>query len=135
MTIVNLNLVRVERDLAKRGMTAAAAAEAVALYRQFLELVQLNPDLALCPPSAADLAWHAHMLRSAEYRADCIALIGAPIDHDGDAFGTAEFRAAWATTRRLWKERYGVDLVEDPDARDVNSLAPASCLRPLPRAA
>ncbi|WP_372395354.1 hypothetical protein ABMY26_07275 (plasmid) [Azospirillum sp. HJ39] len=135
MKIADLNLARVERDLTKHGMTPMAAAEAVALYRQFLDLVQQHPDLALCPPSAADLAWHAHMLRSAEYRADCIALFGAPIDHDGDAFGTPDFRAAWATTRQLWKERFGVDLVEDPDARDVNSHAPASCLRPLPRAA
>eukprot|EP00656_Telonema_subtile_P006617 TRINITY_DN13064_c0_g1_i2.p1 TRINITY_DN13064_c0_g1~~TRINITY_DN13064_c0_g1_i2.p1 ORF type:complete len:353 (-),score=59.52 TRINITY_DN13064_c0_g1_i2:3-1061(-) len=42
--------------------------------------LQLRPSSYLC-----DLLWHAHMLHSVEYAADCYRLVGEPVLHDPTA--------------------------------------------------
>lgn len=134
--IALLDLSAVRADLVCRdGLLPATADEAISLYRQFLTLCAQHDDTPVCPPSLADKAWHRHIARTAAYRVDCLSIFGAPLEHDVDAFGTPAFDAAWAETRRLYRDQFGVELEKDATALEASSLAPAACYRPLPKAA
>ncbi|KAA0571100.1 hypothetical protein [Azospirillum sp. Sh1] len=134
--IAELDLSAVHADLVRRdGMTPAQADAAITMYRQFLTLAALYPAIPVCPPSAADKAWHRHMMRPLAYFDVCQPLFGGPLDHDPDAYGTPEFTAAWGETRRLFREHFGIELLADATALEANSRAPAACYRPLPKAA
>ena len=130
-SIADLDLSAVHRDLVTRsGKTEAEAAAAVVQYRKFLELVRRHRGAPICPPAAADEAWHHHIQRTVAYRRDCMALFGRFIDHDPDAFGTEVFRTAWAQTVLLWRLAFDEDLVEDADALGAGANAPSMCYLP-----
>lgn len=135
--IALLDLSAVRADLVRfDGLTPAQADDSVSLYRQFLTLCAQRSDTPICPPSLADKAWHRHLARTVTYRKDCLSIFGAPLDHDPDAFGTPSFEAAWAETRKLYRDQFGVELEADATALEASALAPAVCYRPpLPLAA
>ncbi len=123
------SMLSIRATLVAKGMTGAAADEAVTLYGQFLDLCASHPQETICPTHAADEAWHAHLDMGA-YEADCLRMFGQIAAHDATAFGTLEFRSAWAFTRSAHYERFGVTLENDPDAKGVSAFASASCFRP-----
>ncbi len=97
------------------GLSVAGADQAVALYRGFLKLCALYPGVTLVPTRDVDQVWHAHMLDTAKYRADCDEAFGRFIDH----FPYAGLRGEqdqrfwaddFARTRQLFLQHFGVDL-------------------------
>src|SRR6266702_5226608 len=103
------------------GLTLASADQDVSLYRCFLKLSVLHPDATIVPTRQLDHVWHTHMLDTAKYRADCDHVYGRFMDHFPYAGlrGEAD-RRAWrddfATTRRLFRDHFGVDIGTEPAA-------------------
>jgi hypothetical protein len=50
-------------------------------YRKFLSLKKYYPDAALVPNQLLDEFWHAHILDTAAYHADCDMVFGKYIHH------------------------------------------------------
>jgi hypothetical protein len=94
------------------GMTLGEADEAVRLYRQFLTLLDLYPDQLIAPPAVVDKVWHAHILDTGKYAADCDSVFGRFIHHfpyfgmRGDS-DSAALELAAARTRRLLHQHFG----------------------------
>lgn len=103
------------------GLTLVQADEDVVLYRCFLKLCALVPDLSLVPTEAIDRVWHAHLLDTAKYRADCRYALGRFVDHfpyaglRGDA-DEITWHADFARTRQLFAKHFGVELGDTPTA-------------------
>jgi hypothetical protein len=108
-------------DPGEQALSLAEADQAVALYRCFLKLCVLYPGAAIVPTRQLDHVWHAHMLDTAKYRADCDRVFGRFLDHFPYAGlrGEAD-RRAWAddfaATRRLFHDHFGVDIGTEPAA-------------------
>src|SRR5580658_6317536 len=71
----------VRPDPEERGLTLAEADQDIGLYRCFLKLCVLYPGVSVVPTRAIDRVWHAHMLDTAKYRADCQLVFGRFLDH------------------------------------------------------
>jgi len=87
----------------------------VILYRSFLKLCLLYPRLHVVPTDGIDRVWHAHLLDTRKYRADCDYLFGRFLDHYPYAGlrGEAD-RRAWqedfARTCELFGQHFGIEL-------------------------
>jgi hypothetical protein len=56
---------------------------AMRMYRKFLALMVMYPDLLISPPSEdADEVWHAHIIHTKKYAADCQTLFGTFRHHN-----------------------------------------------------
>jgi hypothetical protein len=51
-------------------------------YRQFLKLSAKYPDVAVVPDEAVDAFWHAHILDTRRYAADCRRIFGHMLHHN-----------------------------------------------------
>jgi anti-sigma regulatory factor (Ser/Thr protein kinase) len=119
------------------------------LYRCFLKLCVLYPGVSVVPTRAIDRVWHAHMLDTAKYRADCQLVFGGFLDHFPYAgLRGEEDRLAWladfARTRTLFRGHFGVELGGEPGASVCRShgggadccvgcvASPAGTARPRP---
>lgn len=78
------------------------------LYRKFLTLKAMYPNKDIVPPKLADTLWHCHMLDSRKYQADCEKLFGNFIHHNPHFLGEP-LQRAWAETRDLFKQTFGLD--------------------------
>jgi hypothetical protein len=111
-------------ELGEMALSLAEADQGVALYRCFLRLCLLHPGARIVPTSQIDRVWHAHMLDTAKYRADCDYVLGHFMDHFPYAGLRGEDdRRAWrddfARTRRLFAEHFGEQIGSQP--------APSAC--------
>lgn len=108
-------------DFGARRVSLAAVEHDIALYRCFLKICVLHPEASIVPSKAIDEVWHAHLLDTAKYRADCDLVFGHFMDHFPYAGlrGAAD-RAAWredfARTRLLFKQHFGVEVGAEPAA-------------------
>lgn len=93
---------------AKLNWTDERIAHAVEEYRSFLALCAMFPDVTLAPPADADEIWHAHMLHSARYAADCQAIAGTFLHHSPGVASTIQ-SVAWERTVTLGQKVLGVD--------------------------
>lgn len=80
-------------------------------YQRFLVLAQQHPTEPIAPTRAIDRMWHLHMLHPRAYYADCLALFGDVLDHDG-GFGATPDEApvlaeAFRRTAQLWEATFG----------------------------
>ncbi len=75
----------------RRGMFIEAQAawgpanwvtEVVREYQRFLTMRVLHPDKLIRPDTTVDDLWHAHILDTRAYAADCQAIFGAFLHHD-----------------------------------------------------
>lgn len=110
-------------DDGEPGMTLAKADEAVRHYRAFLHLLALYPDRQIVPTKVIDAVWHAHILDTSKYAADCEQVFGRFVHHFPyfglrGAEDAAALQAAGAATRRLLGELLG---------RDVGDRGPKVC--------
>jgi len=102
-------------DAGGAALSLDLADEAVRLYRGFLKLCVLYPDRALVPSQLVDQAWHAHILDTAKYRADCYKALGYFLDHfpyaglRGDA-DRQRWTGDFARTRNLFWQHFGVEV-------------------------
>jgi hypothetical protein len=103
------------------AMPLADADQMVEAYRSFLKLCLWYPDEPIVPSKAIDEAWHAHILDTAKYAADCAVLFGG-IAHHFPYFGLrgpgdeARWHAAWDRTRELFSQHFGTVLDGDRGA-------------------
>lgn len=84
------------------------------LYRKFLALNLAYPDRKICPTGPIDDFWHAHILDTRAYAADCDRLFGHFLHHfpyfgmrgpqDEQALETA-----FAESRELFIRHFGID--------------------------
>jgi hypothetical protein len=103
------------------ALSLAEADQAVALYRCFLKLCVLHPGARIVPTRQLDRVWHAHLLDTVKYRADCDHVFGHFIDHFPYAGLRGEDdRRAWgddfAHTCRLFAEHFGAEIGTQPAA-------------------
>jgi hypothetical protein len=78
----SLDFTMLKRKLVEEeGWTAEKADEVEALYRQFLVLNALYPDQKVCPNGPIDEFWHAHIVDTRAYHADCNAVFGQYLHH------------------------------------------------------
>lgn len=94
----------------RKGWTYDRAAQAERLYRMFLSLHRDYPGQRHALPADADEVWHAHILMTAQYRRDCLAVLGRFLDHDPQAHISSAQRAE---SERMYREVFGVDVVCD----------------------
>ena len=78
-----------------------AIREAVAGYREFMELAREREDLDLMPSPEVDLVWHCHMQLPDRYLGDSVALAGRLVDHNDGLDGDA-LEAATVATSEAW---------------------------------
>lgn len=89
--IDKVDLGRIEKRLKRQGFDQERLDKAVRMYRKYLSLLVMYPDLILGPPSLdADEVWHAHILHTKKYHDDCAKLFGSyrhhlPMDDDDPA--------------------------------------------------
>lgn len=69
---------RIRRDF---GWTETRLCKAERCYRQFLERILSHPQAAVIPTGEVDTFWHAHILDTRKYRADCHRIFGGYVDH------------------------------------------------------
>ncbi|WP_242539756.1 glycine-rich domain-containing protein [Trinickia mobilis] len=62
--------------------TAATLAHAEEGYRRFLKLAAKYPRMPVVPSEAVDDFWHAHILDTQRYAADCGRIFGGLLHHD-----------------------------------------------------
>lgn len=86
--------------------------QAVTLYKQFLYLVYLYPQVELVPNQLIDRVWHHHILDTSKYMQDCQMLFGRFIHHFPH-FGrrSEDDRRKWQKavehTQALFKKHFG----------------------------
>lgn len=101
-------------------------------YRRFLLLTATTAQ-TVSPTREIDLFWHAHILDTMKYHADCEALFGRYLHHFPyfgmrGAQDAEDLHAAFEETRRLWEARYGEPLRSVLDAAtNCNSCGSNSC--------
>jgi hypothetical protein len=112
------------------GRTEETVLEAEDLYRKFLALNVRYPGRKVCPTGPVDEFWHAHILDTMAYAADCHVLFGGLLHHfpyfgtRGDA-DAADLAAAFDDSVDLFIRHFGVD----PTAGDshARSCRPQRC--------
>lgn len=77
-------------------------------YRQFLYLLAINPGKCVVPWNQdLDDYWHAHILDTGKYAADCEKLFGRFVHHNPNLpKGTDEHSAAFNETKEMYKEAF-----------------------------
>ncbi len=89
---------------------ASRVAEAEQIYRMFLELHRHYPGDRFALPTDADAVWHAHILMTARYRADCAAVLGRFLDHDPIAEISADHRAQ---SEKRFRDEFAIEVACD----------------------
>lgn len=114
----------------ERGWTKDDGDEAEDLYRKFLALSLRYPTRTLCPNGPMDEFWHAHILDTRKYAADCETLFGGFLHHYpyfgmGGPDNRADLECAFAATADLFIRHFGID----PTAGDshARSCRPQRC--------
>lgn len=83
----------------RKGWTPDRAAQAVEIYGMFLTFHRLFPDERHALSVDADEVWHAHLIDTRAYHADCERILGRYLHHDPHAHISPELR-------RTSEERY-----------------------------
>jgi hypothetical protein len=104
-------------------------------YRRFLTLKRLYPQRELVPNKLVDAFWHAHILDTRSYQADCQKVFGYYLHHYPyfgihDADDRKALDDAFAETQRVYELHFGNNPAVDSDAarcKDHSCHAPSSC--------
>jgi hypothetical protein len=123
-TMLKLKLVE------EKGWTAELCDEVEDLYRKFLALNMRYPERKICPSGPIDEFWHAHILDTHAYVADCQRLFGRLLHHF-PYFGMrgpqdrAALGQAFSESIALFVVHFGID----PTAGDsrARSCSPQRC--------
>ena len=114
----------------EKGWTVEYCVEVEDLYRKFLVLNVRYRDQKICPSGPIDDFWHAHILDTRAYAADCDQLFGAYLHHfpyfgmRGDR-DREDLEAAFERSLNLFVMHFGID----PTAGDTQARAcsPQNC--------
>jgi hypothetical protein len=90
-------------------LTAFELHNAEVEYRNYLKLVSLYPGKGLAPTGLADKVWHAHILFTVRYAADCEQHFGYFLHHNpfDDNTPAAHRRRRHALTQKLYTRHFG----------------------------
>ena len=127
--VAELDFTMLKKKLAlQKRWPAAFIAETEQHYRQFLTLILLYPDKKISPTHAIDEFWHAHILDTRAYAADCEALFGEyrhhyPYSGLNGVFDEMMNQGIQAESRALFKQHFGIDPFEDRAAHAKNISA------------
>lgn len=115
--VASLDFTMLKRKLeAESDWSAERVAEVEQFYRKYLALLLAYPRERLPPSAEIDSFWHAHILDTRSYVADCEMLFGGYLHHHPygalytDVLDVAIGKAAYARTRELFREHFGVTL-------------------------
>jgi hypothetical protein len=114
-TVNGLTFSMLKRKLREeRGWTGEYVDEVEDLYRKFLVLNVVYPDRKICPTGPVDEFWHAHILDTRAYAADCERLFGTFLHHFPyfgmrDAADRADLETAFSESRSLFIRHFGID--------------------------
>lgn len=106
-------------EMEGKGWTTEKADHVERLYKQFLKLsYRYYAEKPIVPTKAIDEMWHAHILDTQAYDADCQKAFGFKLHHypyfgikgEQDA---KDLDAAYADTRKTWMTHFGIDPVGD----------------------
>lgn len=129
--VAQLDFSMLRRKLTEeRGWTREYCDEVEDLYRKFLALNVRYRDKKICPTGPIDDFWHAHILDTRAYFADCDLLFGEYLHHF-PYFGMrgkedrADLESAFEESLNLFVLHFGVD----PTAGDAQarSCSPQRC--------
>lgn len=110
---LSVDLVRAARrsEMTPKDLTTEDLMAAEERYRRFLALKAKYRDRELSPTKDIDLMWHLHMLSPRHYLADCTAIFGALLDHDGGFGATPDelpvLQQIAEETAGLWEKEFG----------------------------
>jgi hypothetical protein len=94
------------------GWNSRQCAEVSEEYRRFLAMHLLFPNEEIVPNLAIDTMWHYHILDTAAYQRDCLAIFGEMLHHY-PYFGMhgsedeVQFVSAFDRTRMLYETTFG----------------------------
>ncbi|MFZ0750165.1 MAG: hypothetical protein WAM70_12455, partial [Pyrinomonadaceae bacterium] len=98
----------------EKGWSLEHQTEVEDLYRRFLALNIVYPDRKICPTGPIDEFWHAHILDTRAYEADCEFLFGHFLHHfpyfgmrGPDDF--AALQTAFDQSKDLFIRHFGID--------------------------
>lgn len=117
-----LDLSKIMKKVAEKlGWTAERAVSAERRYRQFLYMGLKYPGAPMVPDKDIDEVWHAHILDTKRYVADCEAIFGRFIHHvpNYGERGSKE-KGAVKVFNSLWQHEFGTPLFEG--VRDCQSM-------------
>src|SRR5262249_51198369 len=133
-TIANLNLDCIKIKLMDmkegKGWTRAQADAAEIAYKQFLQLNLKYPGKSIVPTATCDTFWHAHILDTQKYAADCQDIFGRFLHHfpyfgmrgEEDA---SNLKKAFEETKALCASEFGDAnsmSVGEPDGLEVYAV-------------
>jgi hypothetical protein len=101
-------------------------------YRKFLALKLVYPDADVVPCGIVDEMWHAHILDTIAYRADCEVMFGRFLDHfpyfglrgEADAHALAD---AYEDTLARYHDAFGEPPEDTWISRDAANKCRAGC--------
>lgn len=103
-----------------KGWSLDRADRCERLYKMFLKLNIWYPEVSVVPTKEIDEMWHAHILDTRKYHADCQSLFGFYFHHfpyfglRGDE-DKANLYRAFDITISLFAEHFGEDLTRTPE--------------------
>lgn len=113
--VARLDFTMLKRKLVEEyGWTPERTEEAEDLYRRFLALNAAYPDRKICPTGPIDEFWHAHILDTRAYAADCERVFGSLLHHF-PYFGMRgpddrrDLENAFQESRELFIRHFGLD--------------------------
>jgi hypothetical protein len=99
-----------KRLVDKEGWSPKDAKESVKRYKRFLLLALKHPNHNGTPTEDIDEVWHAHILYTKQYMADCQAIFGKYLHHAPGKEGkreTKKMQNSFAETCRLYQKEFG----------------------------
>lgn len=102
----------IERLIKDEGMSALEAGEAFDHLVKFLHLCGTT-DVPLAPTKTIDVAWHNFILFTRDYMEFCARYYGKYLHHSPDWAEHKTAPNAATATKRLMRERFGIQLIGD----------------------
>lgn len=114
--VAALDFTKLKWKLTEAGEGAKLSREAADLaeqeYRRFLTLKRMYPGVDFVPNKLVDEFWHAHILDTMSYHADCQSVFGYYLHHYPyfgihDAKDRQDLEDAFADTQRIYELHFG----------------------------
>ena len=124
--VAELDFTMLKRKLAlQKGWSDEFIAEVEQFYRQFLTLKLVYPNKKIAPTPTIDEFWHAHILDTHAYMADCKALFGRYLHHypyasRNDMFERMLSQKVHKEMRESFLQHFGVDPYARPQPATDN---------------
>ena len=125
---------RLTHEHAGKGWSEARAVAAERDYRRYLKLLAKYPEETLAPTPDIDEFWHAHILDTRKYAADCAQAFGEFVHHYpylglGDETDRAAQQQAADALHALYEREFGEPIRAAAESSFCARSQPAFCAR------